>query len=343
MTSSATRDFDRYSDQGDAAFDGRGGATDAADDALAVEGSIADPRVTANIIAAGAVVWRRPRDGGPIEVALVHRPKYDDWSLPKGKLDPGETAMVAAVREVAEETGLNCRLGRYLGRVTYPVPGHRKLKRVDYWTATATSGEFVTNSEVDQLRWHRVDRVMDQLSYPMDRRIIRNFLRLPPDTATLLLVRHAKAGRRERFSGPDDERPLEKAGREQVRALTPNLLAFGPTAVYSAPPLRCVQTVEPVAQALDLEIAGEPLLSETGYAAAPQAGLDRLRELVVPRSVPVVCSQGKVIPDLLGRWAEADGLTLPPARNRKGSVWVLSVADGRLVAADHLDRSLRTH
>ncbi|WP_227985179.1 NUDIX hydrolase [Nocardia spumae] len=304
---------------------------------------VSDRRVTANIIAAGAVVWRRPAAGGPVEVALVHRPKYDDWSLPKGKLDPGETAMIAAVREVAEETGLHCRLGRYLGRVTYPVPGHRKLKRVDYWAATPVDGEFVTNSEVDQLRWHRVDRVMDELSYPMDRRIIRNFRRLPPDTSTLLLVRHAKAGRRERFTGPDDERPLEKAGRAQVQTLTPNLLAFGPTAVHSAPPVRCVHTVAPVAEALGLEIVPEPLLSETGYAAAPQAGVDRLRALVSPDSVPLVCSQGKVIPDLLQRWADDSGLTLPPARNRKGTAWVLSVAGDRLVAADHLDRSLRTH
>lgn len=315
-------------------------ATQAFDEA---EGPISDPRVTANILAAGAVVWRRAHAGGTIEVALVHRPKYDDWSLPKGKLDPGETPMVTAVREVAEETGLNCRLGRYLGRVTYPVPGHRKLKRADYWAATAISGEFVPNSEVDQLRWHRVDRVMHELSYPMDRRIIRNFLRLPPDTSTLLLVRHAKAGRRERFTGPDDERPLESAGRAQVDALTPNLLAFGPGAVHSAPPLRCVDTVEPVAQTLGLDITREPLLSEPEYAAAPQAGLDRLRELVSPDLVPVVCSQGKVIPDLLQRWAAESGSTLPPARNRKASVWVLSVAGGRLVAADHLDRSLRMH
>lgn len=303
---------------------------------------VTDRRVTANIIAAGAVVWRRARPGGAIEVALVHRPKYNDWSLPKGKLDPGETAMIAAVREVAEETGLNCRLGRYLGRVTYPVPGHRKLKRVDYWAAAPVDGEFTVNSEVDQLRWHRVDRVMDELSYPMDRRIVRNFVRLPPDTATLLLVRHAKAGRRDRFGGPDDQRPLEKAGRAQASALTPNLRAFGPTEIHSAPPVRCVQTVAPVADALELDIVREPLLSETGYAAEPQAGLDRLREIVCPGGVPLVCSQGKVIPDLLRRWADDSGLTLPPARNRKGTVWVLSVADGRLVAADHLDRSLLT-
>ncbi|MGF6880671.1 8-oxo-dGTP pyrophosphatase MutT (NUDIX family)/phosphohistidine phosphatase SixA [Nocardia sp. GAS34] len=303
--------------------------------------SISDPRVTANILGAGAVVWRRRR-GGAVEVAVVHRPKYDDWSLPKGKLDPGETPMVAAVREVAEETGLNTRLGRYLGSVTYPVPGHRKLKRVDYWVATINDGEFTSNSEVDELHWYNLDGVMGALSYPMDRSIIRQFLRHPPDTETLLLVRHAKAGRRDRLSGPDDdERPLDKTGRAQAMALVPSLMAFGPTEVSAAPVQRCVQTVEPLAEALDVSIAAEPLLTETAYAAGPDAALKRVRQLVSPGAVPVICSQGKVIPPLLAEWAEIDDVTLPPARNRKGTVWVLSVANGRLVAADHLDRSLR--
>ncbi len=301
---------------------------------------ISDPRVTANILAAGAVVWRWSTDGA-IEIAVVHRQKYDDWSLPKGKLDPGETPMVAAVREVAEETGLRCRLGRYLGHVTYPVTGHRKLKRVDYWAAAVLDGEFEVNSEVDALQWHRVDQVMDRLSYPMDRRIVRSFLRLPPDTTTLLVVRHAKAGRRSRFAGPDEERPLEKSGIEQALLLVPNLLAFGVTEIHSAPPVRCLDTVRPLADELAVDIVPEPLLSEKGYAAAPQEALARARELASPDTVRVICSQGKVIPYLLGEWAEIDGVTLPPARNRKGSVWVLSLADGRLVAADHLDKALR--
>ncbi|WP_051162244.1 NUDIX hydrolase [Nocardia transvalensis] len=302
-----------------------------------------DPRVKANILAAGAVLWRWAPQGDTVEVALVHRPKYNDWSLPKGKLDPGETPMVAAVREVAEETGLHGRLGRYLGHVTYPITGHRKLKRVDYWAASAADGEFVSNSEVDELVWHPVDTVMDQLSYPMDRSMVRNFLRLPPDTVTLLLVRHAKAGRRDRFKGDDDDRPLEKAGREQARALTPNLLAFGATEIFSAPPVRCVQTVEPLAEAIGADIVREPLLSESGYAAAPDAALARMRELADTDAVRVICSQGKVIPPLLRDWAEIDGVTLPPARNRKGTMWVLSLSGGKLLAADHHDRALRAH
>jgi 8-oxo-dGTP pyrophosphatase MutT (NUDIX family) len=300
-----------------------------------------DPRITANIHAAGAVLWRRAADGsGAIEIAVVHRPKYQDWSLPKGKLDPGETPVLAAVREVREETGLDCRLGRYLGHVTYPVPGHRKLKRVDYWAAEVAGGAFTANSEVDLLSWYTLDRVMDQLSYPMDRQVLRAFARLPAATSTLLLVRHAKAGSRHRFDGPDEQRPLERAGLAQAQALVPNLLAFGASEIYSADPVRCLQSVAPLAEKLGTSITVEPLLSETGYAAAPDKARQRAISLVPDRVVRVVCSQGKVIPDLLAWWADRDGVTLPSARNRKGSVWVLSFASGRLVAADHLDRSL---
>ncbi len=298
-----------------------------------------DPRVTANIHAAGAVVWRRTPNG-TIEIAVVHRPKYQDWSLPKGKLDPGETPVLAGLREVREETGLDCKLGRYLGHVTYPIPGHRKLKRVDYWAATVAGGEFTANSEVDVLNWHPLDRVMDQLSYPMDRQVVRAFTRLPPDTSTLLLVRHAKAGRRDRFSGPDPLRPLDREGQSQSRVLVPNLLAFGASEIHSADPVRCVQTVTPLAEKLGTEIVLEPLLSETGYAAAQDEARERLVSLVSDTEVRVVCSQGKVIPDLLQWWADRDGVTLPSARNRKGSVWVLSCHRGRLVAADHMDRTL---
>ncbi len=302
-----------------------------------------DPRVTANIHAAGAVLWRRaPAVQGGVEIAVVHRPKYQDWSLPKGKLDPGETPVLAAVREVREETGLDSRLGRYLGHVTYPIPGHRKLKRVDYWAAEVAGGEFTANSEVDLLTWYPLDRVMDALSYPMDRQVVRAFSRLPAVTETLLLVRHAKAGHRARFDGPDDERPLDRAGRDQARALVPHLLAFGASEIYSADPARCVQTVEPLAEKLGVEIHLEPLLSETGYAAARDEARARAVELEPHGTVRVLCSQGKVIPDLLPWWAGRSGIALPPARNRKGSVWVLSFAGGRMVAADHLDRSLST-
>lgn len=300
-----------------------------------------DPRTAPNIHAAGTVLWRHaPGSAGGIEIAVIRRPKYQDWSLPKGKLDPGESPVLAAFRETEEETGLRPRLGRYLGKVTYPVTGHRKMKRVDYWAAEVVDGEFSANSEVDELTWCALDTVMSELSYPMDRQIVRAFTRLPADTHTVLLVRHAKAGRRDRFKGPDEQRPLEPAGYRQSLALVPNLLAFGAQDIYSAEPLRCVQTVAPLAEELGVEVEIEPLLGDIGYAADPDKARDRIRSLVSTQRVRVLCSQGDTIPDLVRWWAAQDGMRLSPARTRKGSVWVLSFAGERLVAADHLDRSL---
>ena len=116
--------------------------------------------------AAGGVVWRR--GGGGVEIALVHRPKYDDWSLPKGKLDPGEGFEEAALREVEEETGMRCTLGRELGETRYRDNKDRP-KVVRYWAMDVTAGEFEPNDEVDELRWVSVDEATAMLSYDYDR------------------------------------------------------------------------------------------------------------------------------------------------------------------------------
>lgn len=297
----------------------------------------------ANIFAAGVVLWRiSPDRPDEVLLAIVHRPKYDDWSFPKGKLDPGETAVDAALREVFEETGFEARLGRYLSTVTYPIPGHRKLKKVDYWAAEARDGKFEPNSEVDELRWLTPDQASRQLSYPMDHTILRRFLGKPPNTDTVLLVRHAKAGRRSRYKGDDALRPLDPSGETQAAALVSELSAFGADAVHAANRRRCVQTVQPLADALSEQITLEPLLSEEGYWKDPDAARQRALDIASLGGVRTICSQGKVIPDLLQWWADKDGVKLPPNRNRKGSVWVLSLYDGKLIAADHLASPLPT-
>jgi 8-oxo-dGTP diphosphatase len=119
--------------------------------------------------AAGGVVWRGSDDA--IEIALVHRPRYDDWSLPKGKLDPGESFEEAALREVEEETGMRCRLGRELGETQYT--DHKgRPKIVRYWAMGDCDGEFVPNSEVDELRWVPIDDAKRMLSYDFDRDLV---------------------------------------------------------------------------------------------------------------------------------------------------------------------------
>ena len=156
--------------------------------------------MTEEVAAAGAVVWRRD-DRGAVEIALVHRPRYDDWSLPKGKLDHGESHRTAAVREVAEETGFQVVLGPHLGRTGYRVTRPEPApKVVEYYAARALNGSFEPGDEVDSLRWLSPAAALKTLTYRHDDPIVSAFLSLPPDTATLLLVRHAKAGSRSSWS-----------------------------------------------------------------------------------------------------------------------------------------------
>jgi 8-oxo-dGTP diphosphatase len=128
--------------------------------------------VEETVRAAGGVVWREGRNG--VEVLLVHRPKYDDWSLPKGKLEGDETEEDAAVREVAEETGLRCRLGDELGSVDY-IDRHGRPKVVRYWSMEAGDGGFTPHDEVDDVRWVDLADAPGALSYDTDRRVLSRF------------------------------------------------------------------------------------------------------------------------------------------------------------------------
>lgn len=306
-----------------------------------------DPSLGADILAAGAVLWRPVAGTGTVgdvtkvELALVHRPRYDDWSFPKGKLDAGETMAAAAVREIGEETGFSVRLGHVVSDTRYTVPDGRKLVR--YWSGQALDGEFAAGSETDHLRWVGPDEAAELLSYPRDVELLRHFLAVGLPTSVVLLVRHAKAGSRYRWAGDDDLRPLSGAGREQAARLADLLPLFRPERLRAAPPVRCVDTFGPTAAHLGLEVAIEPLLGEDGYWADPAAGLARLRELAAEGGVTAVCSQGGVIPDVVGELASAGGpggaraLGIDPddVPSKKGSVWVLGFRDGGLVTADH--------
>ncbi|BBX97624.1 8-oxo-(d)GTP phosphatase MutT1 [Mycobacterium lacus] len=299
------------------------------------------------VYAAGAVLWRPGNDksadsaAGAVEIAVIHRPRYDDWSLPKGKVDPGETAPVAAMREVLEETGHRCVLGRRILAVSYPVdPPFQGIKKVHYWAARSTGGAFVPGREVDDLVWLPIAEAMKKLHYEQDRKVLRRFTKHPAGTHTVLVVRHGTAGSKARFSGDDTARPLDKKGRAQAEALVGQLLAFGATDVYAADRLRCHQTVEPLAAELGVAIHNEPDLTEEGYAKNPKRGRRRVLRIARQKGTPVICTQGKVIPDLIAWWCERDGVHPDKSRNHKGSTWVLSLSAGRLVAADHIGGAL---
>jgi 8-oxo-(d)GTP phosphatase len=297
-------------------------------------------------LAAGGVLWRPA--GGPlgaadgVEIAIVHRPRYDDWSLPKGKLREREHPLLAACREVEEETGVAAVAGRRLPGQEYRLGPDRKT--VDYWEMSAPAGGpgFVANDEVDQLRWVRPAEAATWLSYDRDRDLVRAFATAPRATAFVLLVRHAKAGDRHAWSGPDGLRPLEPAGRRQAGSLRRTLPCFGPERVYACDIVRCVDTVRPLAEDLGVPVETVPELTEEAYWDDPEAGLARLAEIAAAGGRSVVCGQGGVIPDLVAVLAGAGGVPVEhPVHARKGSVWALSFVDGKLAAADYyrdLDR-----
>jgi 8-oxo-(d)GTP phosphatase len=225
--------------------------------------------------------------------------------------------------------------------VSYPVE-KQGIKKVRYWAARIVDGEFASNDEVDELKWLPVSAAIKQLQYPHDRKVLRRFAKLPADTKTLLVVRHGTAGSKSRFKGDDRLRPLDKRGRAQAESLVGQLLAFGADTLYAADRTRCHQTLEPLADELGVQIHSEPLLTEEAYANDRKAARRRMLEIAAADGTPVICTQGKVIPDLIEWWCGRDGVRPDKSRNRKGSTWVMSSWQGRLVAADHIGSPLAT-
>jgi 8-oxo-dGTP diphosphatase len=296
------------------------------------------PERESGLRAAGGVLWRTG-DGGRLETALVHRPKYDDWSLPKGKPDAGEHPVQTAVREVTEETGMTVVAGRRSVSTRYDIglrDGRTGTKQVDYWLMTA-AGDFVPNDEVDELRWLGVDDATDLCSHEHDRAVLADLGRVDvPRAPALLLVRHASAGERSDFEGPDELRPLDRRGRAQAQRLAEVLPLFGPTDVLSAGPTRCRQTVAPLAERLGRDVRPAPELGEEAFHEYPEAGLGVVERLLAAGSggPAVVCSQGGAIPSVLlalgARWAGTASTLWPPSA--KGSVWALGGRSGALAA-----------
>ena len=277
---------------------------------------------------------------------MVHRPKYDDWSLPKGKPEDDEHLLQTAHREVAEETGLQVVVGRRSVRTKYDVhlaDGRPAPKEVDYWTGQWAGGDFRANTEVDELRWLPLDDASALCSHDHDRAVLDDLARTDvPLAPSLLLVRHARAGSRSKWDGPDDLRPLDEKGRGQAQRLAEVLPVFAPTAVLSARRTRCEETAAPLAERLGLGVQPLDELGEEEFNADPAAGMAVLERLLEPRRTPgvtVVCSQGGAIPAALFNLgvhrAGVVGQLFPPAA--KGSVWVLGGRPGALSADYYRD------
>ena len=277
--------------------------------------------------AGGGLVFRFSSTGQP-EVLVVHRPRYDDWSLPKGKNDPGETSRVSAVREVWEETGYRCRVIAPVGRHEYPALNG--WKQVDYYAMTPWSHtDFQPGSEVDEIRWVPVSDT-GLLTYAFDRGLVENadYPTLSA-TRTLFFVRHAAAGSRQRWTRPDHIRPLTAKGWRQSHALAERLAEEGVERLVSSHYVRCVQTLEPLSEILGIPVEEHPALTEG------EGGGNTLRLLEeLSRGNAALSSHGDVIPSTIFRLAEG-GMELQDSiyHCRKGSIWVISMVEGVAVSA----------
>lgn len=256
--------------------------------------------------AAGVVLLRD--NAGVLETLIVHRPHRSDWSLPKGKLEPGEHPAVAAVRECDEETGYQVHLGAPLGHLEYVALG--LPKRVDYWVAYARGDEgFIPGDEIDEIRWLPVAQARAHLTYVHDADLVERAASLPP-TSPLIVLRHTQAVKRSDYKGKvDAERPLSGRGRSQAKLLTPLLEAFGVEEVHSSDSTRCMQTVKRFAKARDTGIQAEVTISEEAFRDNPERSARRMGQLIADPAPLVVCSHRPVIPTLLE--AAATRLNVP--------------------------------
>jgi 8-oxo-(d)GTP phosphatase len=291
------------------------------------------------IQAAGGVVWRLAASENPtnLEVAIIHRPRYDDWSIPKGKLAPGESLLEGGVREVHEETGYRVQVGRPLGEIRYlkNSGGTTREKVVHFWAMRATGGEFSPGPEVDELRWLPLDEARKLVTRTTDREVLERFSRRPAGTGSVLLVRHASAGSRSKWEEDDALRPLDEEGQEQAEELVRLLSRFGVEEIISADYVRCVQTVQPLSEAIGVPVKEEPLLSERGFPDQKDGAVELIRDLGRPGRAVVACSQAQVIPELVERLAAEDGVDLDGEPSvKKGGVWSLSFYDHKLVGAE---------
>jgi len=277
-------------------------------------------------LAAGGLVWRHT--GDEIEVLLIHRPKYQDWGFPKGRLDPGESLLECALREVEEETGFVCDVGRKLPQVVYVKPSG-KHKRVALWAMSAVDGTFAPNREVDRIKWVPLRKVAKRLTYEGDAKLVEALgKRWTDHPRRVLLVRHAHAGDRHRWDHEDDaQRPLTAKGRKQAAGLGKVLRPFDITRAFSSPALRCIDTIADVVKARGHRVQIEerlwednPIPDATTFVASAKRGTT-----VVSTHGPIIAG---VLRNLLG--------TRRSIPHEKGATWVLDMRKGAVVDANYL-------
>ena len=296
------------------------------------------------IEAAGAVVWRRGPDGP--EVLLIHRPRRDDWSLAKGKREPGEMLPRTAVRETVEETGLRPVLGRRLQTVQYLAGGRPKC--VHYWAAAhpmngrGPASSFTPNDEVDGLEWLSLPRAYERLSYADDAVVLGDFAKWPYQTAALVIMRHASAGDKHDWDGDDLLRPLDRKGQAGALALVPLLACFDPVRIVSSPAVRCTETVAPYAAHVGAPIEVDHALTVPDRAPAARTSPDHpvtdVARLLADGVPTLVCAHRENIPQLLGGACEHLGAKPPSDPSLpKAGFWVLQAGESTLAGLERYE------
>lgn len=281
------------------------------------------------ILAGGAVVTREHPLRGT-EVVIVHRNRYNDWTLPKGKVEAGESLPVCAVREVHEETGVTIRLGVPLDSISYEA-GNAGLKKVDYWGGVVLdSVRRAPDAEVDVVSWIPVRAALSRLTYSHDHFLVQQYLEQPP-TTPLIILRHAKAMDRKDWSRKDSTRPINARGRRQARLLVPILNAYGVTKLVSSTSTRCVATVLPYAQQEELPIDTHRLLSEEeGENNAKDVGrlMRKIRAATLKAGESTaICVHRPVLPHIL------EALNIAPATLVTGELLVAHLTSNGTVHA----------
>lgn len=299
--------------------------------------------------AAGTIPWRLA--GDDVEVAIIHRPRYDDWSWPKGKAEKGESTPACAVRETLEETGLLVELGHPLPTARYFVQrkGEPTPKTVEYWAAQVVSEHEPEGDEVDTVRWVGVQEAASLLTYQRDVEQLEAFAQAWDDDALdtwpLVVVRHATAVPRTQWEKQDWIRPLDPDGRQRAKDLIPLLGAFGVHRILSSSAKRCVDTVTPFAEEVNIAVKGKRGLSEEGHYDRPEKAAKHVKKSL-DRATPVaICSHGPVLPAMvvkIARAAQGDVAErleeVASASLRKGEALVCHVSgrgdDARVVAVE---------
>lgn len=274
------------------------------------------------VLAAGALVWRLKND--KLQVLVVHRPRYDDWSFPKGKAEPGESMVLTAIREVAEETGRQIVLGRYLGKARRRLVSGRK-KRTLYWAAQvlpeAGPGEGLraavkpaSKREIDKVRWWKVKKAARKLTHADDKRLLARLVDWYESgqlqVHSLVLVRHAKAVSRATWGyGINSEitRPLVMGrGQAQARDVAALLSAYGVGELVSSPWRRCVDTLAPYAHGCGLDLRSDEAFTEVSALMAPELMQASFRDLLERGSA----LDGPPEPEAVGPQGREPGLAL---------------------------------